>query len=416
MERRFLTSNTKSKKNEGEGVVVQDSIVGDATKVGLASKIKNIEGKLIGKGGNLRKPVRSDLMDTRDGTDESASGMSMDKSNTQEDNLHVYVGGPPQKYILKKTTAMGKVTGQQDGDTPNEGVAKDSNGTANGSNVEVAAKDSNDGVTESKAANNFDCVLSQIAMEKVSKDYEDWKVEVTKVPVWVKLHSVHVLAYSDDGLSLIATQIVSADSVLKNEVTMGIPNEKGDGYIKEVIRVEYEWKPPQPNHMKDQGDGFVEVRNRKNKGKKWDTSRFISGIRLSKPKSNFYWKQKKGEGSMAAPVATTFDVLNSVEDDVIGPSDKRTVQEEGSNFQNPNGSDAIGSGNSKMVDDKVQEEDSLWSRFQRAKKVSNSKSNDLEDESDEDEVYGPNDDYTTPGGRGFSMEDDDLDCYDEYEH
>ncbi|GJZ00107.1 hypothetical protein Tco_0517536 [Tanacetum coccineum] len=26
---------------------------------------------------------------------------------------------------------------------------------------------------------------------------------------------------------------------------MGIPNEKGDGYIKQVIRVEYEWSPPQ---------------------------------------------------------------------------------------------------------------------------------------------------------------------------
>nr|GEU56331.1 hypothetical protein [Tanacetum cinerariifolium] len=77
---------------------------------------------------------------------------------------------------------------------------------------------------------------------------------------------------------------------------------------------------------------------------------------------------------MAAPVANTFDVLNMVEDDVCGPSDKRT-----------------------MEDDKVQEEDSLWSRFQREKKVSNSKCNDLEDESDEDEVYEPNDDYTAPG-------------------
>ncbi|GKE28756.1 hypothetical protein Tco_1444140 [Tanacetum coccineum] len=27
-------------------------------------------------------------------------------------------------------------------------------------------------------------------------------------------------------------------------ITMAIPNEEGDGYTKEVIRVEYEWKPP----------------------------------------------------------------------------------------------------------------------------------------------------------------------------
>nr|GEU44600.1 Gag-Pol polyprotein [Tanacetum cinerariifolium] len=70
---------------------------------------------------------------------------------------------------------------------------------------------------------------------------------------------------------------------------------------------------------------------------------------------------------------------------------------------------------SKRNDDKVQEEDSLWSCFQRTKKAATSKPYDDEDESDEDEVYEINDDYTTPGGGGFSKEDDDLDCYDGYE-
>nr|GEV41956.1 hypothetical protein [Tanacetum cinerariifolium] len=31
---------------------------------------------------------------------------------------------------------------------------------------------------------------------------------------------------------------------LKKEVIMAIPDEEGDDYIKEVVRVEYEWKPP----------------------------------------------------------------------------------------------------------------------------------------------------------------------------
>ncbi|GJY96748.1 reverse transcriptase domain-containing protein [Tanacetum coccineum] len=44
-----------------------------------------------------------------------------------------------------------------------------------------------------------------------------------KVPVWVKFHRVPVVAYSEDGL---------------------IPLENGEGYSKENIRVEYEWKPP----------------------------------------------------------------------------------------------------------------------------------------------------------------------------
>nr|GFA34558.1 hypothetical protein [Tanacetum cinerariifolium] len=64
---------------------------------------------------------------------------------------------------------------------------------------------------------------------------------------------------------------------------------------------------------------------------------------------------------MAALVANTFDVLNTVEDDVCGSSDKK-------------------------------------------------------DESNEDEVYEPNDDYTALISGGFSMKDDDLDFYDGYEH
>ncbi|GKE17937.1 hypothetical protein Tco_1425514, partial [Tanacetum coccineum] len=84
---------------------------------------------------------------------------------------------------------------------------------------------------------------------------------------------------------------VSSECDLKKEVIMAIPHEEGDHivYIKEVIRVEYEWKPPHckeckrfghspttcPNHIKevtpkvpsmadkpspmeDQEEGFVE--------------------------------------------------------------------------------------------------------------------------------------------------------------
>ncbi|GKC07218.1 hypothetical protein Tco_0998828 [Tanacetum coccineum] len=37
---------------------------------------------------------------------------------------------------------------------------------------------------------------------------------------------------------------VCADSALKKEVVIAIENEEGDEYTREVIRVEYEWKPP----------------------------------------------------------------------------------------------------------------------------------------------------------------------------
>ncbi|GJU67021.1 RNA-directed DNA polymerase, eukaryota, reverse transcriptase zinc-binding domain protein [Tanacetum coccineum] len=99
------------------------------------------------------------------------------------------------------------------------------------------------------------------------------KDNVTKVPVWAKIHKVPVVAYMEDGLSLIGTQIgkpimldtftssmcgdtcgrmryaralieVSADKELKQEVVMGVPLEDGTGHKIERMKVEYEWKPP----------------------------------------------------------------------------------------------------------------------------------------------------------------------------
>ncbi|GJU44675.1 hypothetical protein Tco_1201941 [Tanacetum coccineum] len=98
------------------------------------------------------------------------------------------------------------------------------------------------------------------------------KDEVTKVPVWVKMHKVPLVAYSEDGLSLIASHIgkplmmdaftcsmceelwgrigfaralveICSDSKLKREVIMVVHNEDGIGYTKEVIKVEHEWQP-----------------------------------------------------------------------------------------------------------------------------------------------------------------------------
>ena len=48
---------------------------------------------------------------------------------------------------------------------------------------------------------------SPIILSKWSSSLSLKKGEVTKVPIWVKMYNVPVLAYSGDGLSLIATQI-----------------------------------------------------------------------------------------------------------------------------------------------------------------------------------------------------------------
>ncbi|XP_021979840.1 uncharacterized protein LOC110875959 [Helianthus annuus] len=98
------------------------------------------------------------------------------------------------------------------------------------------------------------------------------KKEVKKVQVWVKIHEVPIAAYTEDGLSLIATTIgepklmdsfttsmctdswgrssyaralveISADKEFREEITMAIPESEGEGFIKETMYVEYGWSP-----------------------------------------------------------------------------------------------------------------------------------------------------------------------------
>ncbi|XP_021996267.1 uncharacterized protein LOC110893468 [Helianthus annuus] len=98
------------------------------------------------------------------------------------------------------------------------------------------------------------------------------KQEVKKIQVWVKIHDVPIAAYTEDGLSMIATAIgepklldsytssmcmeswgrssyaralieISADKEFKEEITMAIPEMEGDSFIKETMYVEYEWSP-----------------------------------------------------------------------------------------------------------------------------------------------------------------------------
>ncbi|KAJ0903194.1 hypothetical protein HanPSC8_Chr08g0346201 [Helianthus annuus] len=98
------------------------------------------------------------------------------------------------------------------------------------------------------------------------------KKEVKKVQVWVKIHEVPLAAYTEDGLSLIATTIgepkmldtfttsmcidawgrssyaralieISAETEFREEITMAIPEPDGEGFTKETMYVEYEWSP-----------------------------------------------------------------------------------------------------------------------------------------------------------------------------
>nr|GEV07164.1 hypothetical protein [Tanacetum cinerariifolium] len=303
---------------------------------------------------------------------------------------------------------------------------------------------------------------------------------VTKLPVWVKLYNVPVVAYLKDELSLITTQIgkpimldaftismcvdswgqisfaraiieIDANSDLKKEVKMAISGNEDDesGYNSEVIRVEYECKPPHcldckifghnfekcPNKVivtddnvdnsAQNNDGFTEVVSRKNKGKKvvnQQPKNPIAGLRFHKLKSMFFRpinkksndKQDKKKptdvkdssshacGDKSTLISNAFSMLNSEEGAECGDSfptnDARSAQNDGG-VQNPS-----------LGTEEAVEKDSLWSKFKAAKEASKSNpisTSDFEEEFDEDEVYFPNEEYTSARDADRSMNGND---------
>ncbi|GJY14583.1 hypothetical protein Tco_0385005 [Tanacetum coccineum] len=167
------------------------------------------------------------------------------------------------------------------------------------------------------------------------------KDEITTVPIWVKLHNVPIVAYSEIGLSLITTHIgkpimldgytsnmcvnswghnsyaralieVSAKSALTDSMVVAIPFKNGSGHSMETINNEYEWQPPrcdtckifehndnqcpkkeqvanqnkELNQNKNLDDGFVEVTRRNGKGKLANNLRQASTSHVSIPKTN----------------------------------------------------------------------------------------------------------------------------------
>ncbi|XP_022015014.1 uncharacterized protein LOC110914533 [Helianthus annuus] len=105
------------------------------------------------------------------------------------------------------------------------------------------------------------------------------KKEVKKLQVWVKIHDVPIAAYTEDGLSMIATAIgepkmldtytssmctdnwgrssyaralveISAENGFKEELVIAVPELEGEGFSKMILSVEYEWSPLRCAHCK----------------------------------------------------------------------------------------------------------------------------------------------------------------------
>ncbi|GJS91495.1 sodium/hydrogen exchanger 6 [Tanacetum coccineum] len=121
---------------------------------------------------------------------------------------------------------------------------------------------------------------SLIILKKWSVNTSLKKEEMSRIPIWVKLHDVPIQVFKEDGISLISSYLgklimldsytttmckeswgrssfarclieINAEVEFTESITIGIPELEGTDYIKETIRVKYEWKPPRLNKKRN---------------------------------------------------------------------------------------------------------------------------------------------------------------------
>ncbi|XP_071728299.1 uncharacterized protein [Rutidosis leptorrhynchoides] len=112
-----------------------------------------------------------------------------------------------------------------------------------------------------------------IILNKWSPNVSLAKEDHSKVPVWIKMHDIPLVGYTDVGLSVIASKLgkpmmldsftstmcveswgrpsfaralieVSTDNVLKETLKIATPSVKGGNKTVNEVRIEYEWNPP----------------------------------------------------------------------------------------------------------------------------------------------------------------------------
>ncbi|GJZ88116.1 ATPase, F1/V1/A1 complex, alpha/beta subunit [Tanacetum coccineum] len=203
-----------------------------------------------------------------------------------------------------------------------------------------------------------------LILKKWHPDENLLKEDVSTVPVWVKLHGVPVTAFSEDGLSGIATKLgtplmldsytsdmciqswgrssyarvmveLKADVELKDNIIVAMPKITREGYYTCNVRVEYEWKPPRCSsckvfgHVHEECTMNIGAGEKKTVKKPSQTSRGVPvGPKMGfKPQKEYRPitkkltasssdNKKKGvEPTIEVSNSNPFDVLNSVDND-----------------------------------------------------------------------------------------------------
>ncbi|GJY04964.1 hypothetical protein Tco_0370904 [Tanacetum coccineum] len=200
------------------------------------------------------------------------------------------------------------------------------------------------------------------------------KDDVCNIPVWVKFHVVPIAAFTEDGLSAIATKLGSPLMLYYYTNLLF----SGEGFTTSTIRVEYEWTPPRFSEFKPARRPPVGL-----KPKSTFVYFTVSRKKATNPNGN---PKVQTDNKATTPVFNSFDALRTLVDE-----------------------EDRGDEHGKPLELKVKNEAS-------ASKPSTS-IGDQFIESHDDEVEFPNNEnfrYMSSTGGGDFCEDD-LDFYDGYE-
>ncbi|GJU67219.1 retrotransposon protein, putative, ty1-copia subclass [Tanacetum coccineum] len=190
-----------------------------------------------------------------------------------------------------------------------------------------------------------------LILKKWHPDVNLLKEDVSTVAVWVKLYGVPVTAFSEDGLSAIATKLgtpLMLDSYisnmcmqswgrssyaramielhtymeLKDNIMVAMPKITREGHYKCNMHVEYEWKPPRCASCKDLGHNHEEcpkytgASETKNLKKTSQAPKGISvGLKVGfKPTKEYRYISKKHTANSSSNKKKGVDSTNKVSD------------------------------------------------------------------------------------------------------
>ncbi|GJW08389.1 zinc knuckle CX2CX4HX4C containing protein [Tanacetum coccineum] len=282
------------------------------------------------------------------------------------------------------------------------------------------------------------------------------KEDCTWILVWTKIHNVPVVAFSEVGLSLITTQLgrplmldahisdmclnpwgsntyarvlieLSVDRAIMDSIIVAVPFLNGNGHSLENHDVEYEWRPLRCSLCNVFGHDDAVCPARDNNAAPKPVLKASQEETTSPPakEGNNMAVDKPCEPSVAAVNEIPREIGKSIfiQDNInLGELRKnmdRIMEEDMVLDINTDycGNETLKENyecsSSSQLEANSHETRSVWERFKEVKKTST-----IDSEFDEDEVYSPDyhkSNYVASASGEFTLEDDDLDCYDGYE-